>query len=160
VVSLIKHFQAIVLKLWRSDPFRGRVVAEDELRALAIMGAGPGRDTLQAIFDDAGWVLTIADTLASAIALQKEGLVPIVLYDREVIESDWRAVVSLLSRLPPHPCVILLAGSSDNNLWDEFGRYGGSDILRTPVERDEVIRAVKAGWSLWQNQQKLRLLTR
>jgi len=147
------------LKLFRSTRLNlCRRAAGDEVpRALALVAPGPGRDALKAIFDDAGWVLRIADTPQSAFDCQGEEPFPIVLYDRERCEHDWRPAVSMLSKLSPRPWVILLSGSCDKNLWDELGRYGGSDILRTPVDRDAVMRAVKSGWSLWRNQQKLRL---
>jgi DNA-binding NtrC family response regulator len=159
VSTLVAAFQASALKLFRSTRLNlcRRAAAGEVPRALAIVAPGPARDALQAIFDDAGWVLKIADTLQSALVCQAEGPFPIVLYEREPCEHDWRAAVSLLSKLSPRPCVILLSGSCDRNLWDELGRYGGSDILRTPVDRDAVMRAVKSGWSLWRNQQKLRL---
>jgi len=79
------------------------------------------------------------------------------LYERELNPCHWREAVSLLSRLSPRPYVILLSSSSDKNLWDELVRHGGSEILRTPIDRDAVMRAVNAGWSLWRNQQRLRL---
>jgi DNA-binding NtrC family response regulator len=157
VVDLVRWFRAIVLKLSPSAQVRSSVTTHDDLRALAIMGAGPDRDALQAIFHDADWALTITDTPVSAIDLQREGPAPIVLCERELTTYDWRATVSGLSRLSPRPCVILLSGSSDRNLWDELGRCGGCDILRTPVERDAVMRTVRAGWSLWRHQQRLRL---
>jgi hypothetical protein len=163
VATVVSLFQGIALRLWRLARLhivRRGVAADDGPRVLAIMGAGPGRDALQAIFRDAGWRLRIVDTPWSAFVCQREELFPIVLYERALIECDWRLVVSLLSKLSPRPCVILISGRSDTNLWDELGRYGGFDILRTPVHRDTVMRAVKSGWSLWRNQQKLRLAAR
>jgi hypothetical protein len=52
--------------------------------------------------------------------------------------------------------VVLLSGSSDKNLWGELVRCGGFELLRTPVDPDAVIRTVRAGWFVWQNQHNLR----
>jgi DNA-binding NtrC family response regulator len=104
------------------------------------------------VFHDAGCALAVAGNPESAIACQKKEHFPIILYERELTERDWRQVVSVFSRLSPRLCVILLSRNSDKNLWDELVRCGGFDLLRTPVDRDAVIRTLRAGWSIWQNQ--------
>jgi hypothetical protein len=158
VERVVDELQAIVSRLRRSAPRLSRCGGDRDncLRALAIMAKGPSRDALQAVFLDAGWRLTIVDTSASAFDPRNERL-PIIFYERELNQSGWRAAVSLLSRLCPRPYVILLSSNRDKNLWDELVRNGGSDILRTPIDRDAVLRAVESGWSLWRNHQKLRL---
>jgi FixJ family two-component response regulator len=66
-------------------------------------------------------------------------------------------MVRNLSRKSPRPHVILLSPNADANLWDELERVGGSDILRTPINRDKMLRAVKRAWLLWRNQQQVRM---
>jgi hypothetical protein len=159
VIKVVNQFQAIVSGLRRSAQLRLRNRPADSgpcPGALAIMAEGPGRDALQMIFREAGWKLTIAETSAPGLDPCTERL-PIILYERELNPCHWREAVSLLSRLPPRPYVILLSSSSDKNLWDELVRHGGSAILRMPVDPDTVMRAVKSGWFLWRSQQRLRL---
>lgn len=158
-VKVVNRLQEMVLGLGRSGRISSnsrRVVADDAPRALAVMREGSGRDALQAIFDDLGWRLTIAGTPAAAVARHRESSLPVILYERELMDCDWRLPVSLFAKLSPPPCVILMSASADRNLWDEVIRCGGSDILRIPFGHDAVIRAVRAGWSLWRNQQNLR----
>jgi hypothetical protein len=139
--------------------FRGRVSCReaqgDFPGALGIVAAGPCRDSLQAIFNEQGWILRIADTPQSAIASLRDERFPIIFYQRG-LDRDWSAEVSRLSKLSPRPAVVLLSEIADGNLWDELGRNGGFHILRMPISRAEAIRIVRAGWSLWRNQQKLR----
>jgi DNA-binding NtrC family response regulator len=159
MLKVAGRFQSVISGLHRSArlrPARDRTVVDAVPRALAVMGEGPGRDTLQAVFRNAGWTLVVVDTSASALARQAKEPVPIILYERELTETSWRQAVSLFSRLRPRPCVVLLSRSSDQNLWDELVRCGGFDLLRTPVDRDAVIRTVRAGWSIWRNQLNLR----
>jgi hypothetical protein len=159
VIKVVNQFQAILSGLRRSAQLRLRSHWVDSGHcpgALAIMAEGPGRDALQMVFREAGWKLMIAETSAPALDPRTERL-PIILYERELNPCHWREAVSLLSGLSPRPYVILLSSRSDKNLWDELVRHGGSDILRTPIDRDTVVRAVKSGWSLWRNQQRLRL---
>lgn len=161
MAKVADRFQAVIAGLRKPARLRSmpdRAVVDAAPRALAVMGEGPGREALQVVFRDAGWKLAVADTSASAIARQKNDPLPIILYDRELAERGWRQAVSLFSRLSPRPCVVLLSPSSDKNLWDELVRCGGFDLLRTPVDRDAVIRTVRAGWSIWRNQHKPRQL--
>jgi AmiR/NasT family two-component response regulator len=131
---------------------------DENPRALAIMRDGIDRDTLQSIFRDADWELEIAETISSALISRKDPF-PIVLWERELKERDWRQAVSVLSSLPQHPSVILLSGRCDNNLWDDLIGFGGSDIVRTPVDPEDVMRAIRSAWSLWWHLRRLRRAT-
>jgi DNA-binding NtrC family response regulator len=159
MAKVVERFRAAISGLRGSARLRsvsGRVLGNTAPRALAIMREGPGRDALQLVFRDAGWGLVVADTPTSAFARQRKEPLPIILYERELTETAWRQAVSLFSQLSPRPCVILLSRSSDKNLWDELVRCGGFELLRTPVDRDAVIRTVSAAWSIWQSQQNPR----
>jgi AmiR/NasT family two-component response regulator len=133
-------------------------VPEEHPRALAIMRNGIDRETLQSIFRDAHWELETAETLSSALIHRKYPF-PIVLWERELKDCDWRQAISLLSDLPQHPAVILLSSRCDNNLWDDLIGFGGSDILRAPLDREDVLRAIRSAWSLWWHLQRLRRAT-
>jgi DNA-binding NtrC family response regulator len=161
MAKVLDQFQAVISRPRRSARLRSmpdRAVVDAAPRALAVMGEGPGRDALQVVFRDAGWKLVVANTSASATARQEKEPLPFMLHERELTERGWRQAVSLCSRLSSRPCVVLLSRSSDKNLWGELVRCGGFDLLRTPVDRDAVIRTVRAGWSIWQNQHNPRQL--
>jgi DNA-binding NtrC family response regulator len=156
MAKVIDQFQAIIAGLRRSPGRQLSVSAVGEARkALAVMSDGPDRDALKAIFRDAGWRLTLMGDLASAIAGQERDRCPIILYERELAEKDWRPAVSIFSRLSPRPGVILLSRNSDKNLWDELVRCGGFDLLRTPLNGDVAVRTLKSAWAIWQNQHPL-----
>lgn len=156
--KVVDQIRAVIAGLRGSYRSRSRPAPTDTgstLQALAVMGEGPGRKALQVIFRDAGWQLAIADSAASAIARQQQEPLPIILYERELTEKDWRQAVSSFSRLSPCPCVVLLSRSYDQNLWDELVRCGGFEVLRTPVNRKAVIQTVSAGWSIWRRKPPL-----
>ena len=155
-MKLVDRFQEIAWgprKLGHASP---NIIAHDVPRALAVMREGPDLDALEAMFDDLGWALEVDHTPAAAIARYSEEPFPVVLYERELTGCDWRLVVSLFAKLPPPPSVILLSATHDRNLWDEVIRCGGSDVIRIPFDPDAVMRAMRAAWSLWRNQQNLR----
>ncbi len=125
-------------------------------RILAIVPQGPSRLLLQAISRDAGWNVTLAETAPSLTSGCQPDVPPIIIYDRELSPHHWREIVGLLAKISPRPYVILLSPSADTNLWDELQRLGGSDILRTPVSRDNLVWAVRRAWQLWHHQEQVR----
>ena len=125
-------------------------------RILAMVPQGPNRLLLQTISRDAGWALTLSETAPGIAPGLQSDVPPIVIYDRELSPYDWREMMRVLAKKSPRPYVILLSPNADTNLWDELQRVGGSDILRTPINRDSVLRAVKRAWLLWRNQQQVR----
>ena len=158
MANIAARIRVVIARLCQPGSLREgsvRAVAQSP-RALAVIRNGPDRDTLQGVFRDAGWQLEVADTPAAAFANRQEKSAPIVLYERELTERGWRQAMSVFSRLSPRPCVVLLSRTSDMNLWDELVRCGGFDLLRIPIDRDAVIRTVRAGWSVWQGQQPRR----
>jgi DNA-binding NtrC family response regulator len=158
MAKIADRIRVIIARLWQPGGLREgsvRAVAQAP-RALAVIRNGPDRDTLQGVFRDAGWQLEVADTPAAAFASQQEKSMPIVLYERELTERGWCQAISVFSRQSPRPCLVLLSRTSDMNLWDELVRCGGFDLLRIPIDRDAVIRTVRAGWSVWKGQQSRR----
>ena len=110
-------------------------------------------------FRDAGWELAVAGTVSAALARYKKHPLPIILCDREIPGCEWHSAVSTLAGLPGRPLVILLSSRCDQNLWDDVTTNGGSDILRVPLDRYAVEKAVRSGWLLWRHLQRLRQAT-
>ncbi len=126
-------------------------------RILAVVSPGPDRHLIQAIAQDSGWILTLSETLAAPTFGCPADVPPLVIYDREISPNHWHDTVRALTKKSPRPYVILLSRNADANLWDELQRVGGCDILRTPVQKDNLLWAVKKAWVLWHNQQHVRV---
>ena len=129
-------------------------------QVLAVMKPGPCSEALRAIFAEAGWVLEVVEEVRS-VTDPGSGRVgattcPMVLYEHDPSTSHWAADVFELSRMAHRPWVVLLSATPDKNLWDEACRDGAWDILRTPVRREDVLKVVRSGYSLWRNRQRLR----
>ena len=63
--------------------------------------------------------------------------------------------LSQLSKLSPHPYVILLSPTSDNP-WDELARYDLSAILVFQSAVILLFGSRTLGWLLWRSQQQVR----
>jgi hypothetical protein len=146
----MERVSQFLLLRWRQSLSR-----QNAPRVLAFVPQGRNRLMIEAVSSEAGWTLTISDTLA-AIARSTDEIAPVILFDRDLWPGMWREAVGLLTRRSPRPHLILLSPNSDGNLWDELQRVGGSDILRTPIDQEDALRAVERTWSLWRSQRQLR----
>jgi DNA-binding NarL/FixJ family response regulator len=123
---------------------------------LAIVPQGSNRLLLHAISQETGWNLMLSETLPSPTSGWQTAAPPIIIYDRELAAECWREIVRVLTKKSPKPYVILLSANTDANLWDELQRVGGSDILRAPVTRDSMLRALKRARQFWHCQKQVR----
>jgi len=126
-------------------------------RIVSIVPHGPIRFLLQSISRDAGWALTLSETPLIPAPARRADMPPIVIYDRELSPYRWHEIIGALAHNSPRPYVILLSPHADANLWDELQRVGGSDILRAPVTRDNILAALKKAGQLSYSQQQVRL---
>jgi hypothetical protein len=138
-------------RLVRTSRRRGAAAQPNVAQVLAILPTGPDRALIEALSYEAGWALTISETPSVTL-----GTFTIIMYDRELSPHTWGETIRSLTRSSPRPYIILLSRSSDKNLWDELEHVGGSDILRTPLDREATLRTVGRAWSLWHIQQKVR----
>ncbi len=76
---------------------------------------------------------------------------PVILYDRDWPNAEWRATVQVLASSPNRSCVILASRVADDYLWQELIRYGGYDLLAKPFRPDDVTRVLKLALSYWRS---------
>ena len=125
-------------------------------KVLALVRPGQNLRLIEAVSFEAGWILTSPDLRPAQDTKSVGQSAPIILFDRDLPPGNWRETVASLTRRSPRPYLILLSPNSDGNLWDELQRVGGSDILRTPLDQESTVHAVRRGWSLWHSQQQVR----
>lgn len=154
----VQQWKANLLVFLRSLPVVPRRGPKNGPGILAIVRQGSDRLLLQTISQQSGWMLTLSGKPGDATLSGTTATPPIVIYDRGIAPLDWHQAVGDWARKSPRPYVILLSPNTDSNLWDELQRVGGSDILRSPLDREQVIWAVKRAWVFWQSEQKVRSL--
>lgn len=133
-----------------------RPARERPANVLAILPDGSNRILLDGIAHQHGWVMTTVNTMEAAAEYLHTEERPIILFDREMAAEGWREPLKAWSGRSPRPCVMLISRNTDVNLWDEFQRLGGSDILRSPLVENQVVWAIKRGWLVWRGQQQVR----
>ena len=103
--------------------------------------------TLQQIAGACKWRIGRAASVDDVGTLIRANPTPMVVYDRDSAEDNWRNAVRLLSDLPAHPCVLLASQVADNYLLDEVVRNHGYDILPKSVGRERLIQCLQFAWS-------------
>jgi DNA-binding NtrC family response regulator len=76
---------------------------------------------------------------------------PVILYDRDWPDAEWRTTVQALASSPHRSCVILASRVADDYLWQELIRCGGYDLLAKPFRADDVCRSLKLALSYWKS---------
>jgi FixJ family two-component response regulator len=66
-----------------------------------------------------------------------------------------RDVIQMMVSSEHQAYVILVSKVADDYLWNEVVRRGGHDLLVTPLREEDVVRAIRLGWSYWDSSMKL-----
>jgi len=76
---------------------------------------------------------------------------PVILYDRDWPDAEWRSTVQALASSTHGSCVILASRVADDYLWQELIRCGGHDLIAKPFRADDVARSLKLALSYWRS---------
>ena len=82
-------------------------------------------------------------------AVMNRCIAPVVLYDRDSPDAEWKTVVQKLAASPHKACIILLSGVTDGYLWQELIRQGGYEVLAKPLRPEDTARVIKLALSYW-----------
>jgi DNA-binding NtrC family response regulator len=144
------------IKAWRRKANATGVSAQRGLPLVAVLSgemAGYGdRATLSESAERARWDLQLTNSCEEAWHLADQLRAAVILYDRDIQETEWREAVGILSALAHRPMVILISRVADEYLWNELFRIGGFDVLRKPLRADEVERVLTLALSYWRSE--------
>ena len=130
-------------------PLGNATAGKPTIRIVGLLASEQDRQLLSRLAPQQGWAVHFADTCGEAWEVLKQQKVPIVLCDRDFPGAEWRDVIQMMSSSPDLVYAILLSRVADDYLWNEVIRHGGYDVLSTPLREEEVLRAIRLGWSYW-----------
>ena len=107
--------------------------------------------SLEHIFKS-GWTVIASATVASALSVLREILIPIVICDCEISSGTWGEMLDHLALLPDAPLLIVTSWQADERLWAEALNLGAWDVLAKPFDTDEVKRIVSIAGRHWQDR--------
>lgn len=76
---------------------------------------------------------------------------PVILYDRDWPNAEWRTTVHSFATSEQRPCVILMSRVADEYLWQELIHWGGHDLVTKPLRAEDVSRTLKLALSYWKS---------
>jgi ActR/RegA family two-component response regulator len=121
------------------------------LRVLLISSDEQYRLEWQRIFASRGWSLEFSTTIEEALDKLRTHPAPIVVYDSNAADGDWREALSTLPELPHRPCVLLSSTVIDENFRDEVVGLHGYDVLSRRADEDEISRTINSAW-FWKHR--------
>jgi DNA-binding NtrC family response regulator len=111
---------------------------------LAVGQHGQDNGVLRRVSNRSGWAFTSTDTIAEAMRFIERNPAPVIFCESHLPDGDWRDLLEAAARRGRRVNVIVTSRLADERLWDEVLSLGGYDVLATPLDRSEVIRAVES----------------
>jgi len=92
------------------------------------------------------WRIKRALSADEAQALIRTQPTPIVIYDSDSNEGDWRGALRRMNDLSAHPCVLLASRVADDYLLQEIVRNHGYDLLPKSAPNEKLIHCINFAW--------------
>ena len=115
--------------------------------ALLIDPSQQDHDFLHALFNEEGWTLHSAHSLASASAILRDTVVSVLITETDLPVGSWRDVLDVMGFLPNRPVVIVTSLHADDRLWSEALNLGAYDVLAKPFNKTELMRVLNSAWN-------------
>jgi len=117
---------------------------------LLVSGQPVDRSSLQQILARSRWKLQVRATCPQGLALLRQRRIPVVICDAGQSDTNWRSLLREMSHLSSPPSLIVSSRLADERLWAEVLNLGGYDVLSTPFDGREVLRACFLAWQNWE----------
>ncbi len=133
-----------------SGPAGSRKPPPARLVIVAMVAGHEQREVLSALSEES-WDIRFAESRTDAWESARRFTAPVILYDRDWPDLQWRSEVQYLASLPHRPCVILTSRVSDDYLWEELIRQGGYELLAKPLRAPDAARVIRLAIIYWKN---------
>jgi hypothetical protein len=131
------------------ERIRGVSTNVSSVTLLSISKDRASQERLKNLAELYGWDLFLCPTCESAASLLNSKNIPIVLFDHDRLDMNWRDAFQLSLTADPFRCVFLCSKSDDNRLWREVIRFGGYDMIRKPICEEQVVPAIQFALAFW-----------
>ncbi len=105
---------------------------------------------LKQVFRDTNWWLCEGHTYRDSLMILCHDRMPVVICESCLPDGNWKDILSQVAVLPDAPRLIVTSREPDDRLWGEVLNMGGHDVLTTPFDKNELIRAVNGACQSWE----------
>lgn len=133
----------------RTPDHFSRACTSSPVSYLAVSSKDSDRLSLKTLTADVRWDFHEARSIAEALETVSHHSIGVIITDCDLPDGSW---TDLLERLRPGcnpPRIIVFSSVADDRFWAEVLNIGGYDVLATPFNRIEVIRAAHVAWLSW-----------
>jgi DNA-binding response OmpR family regulator len=118
-----------------------------KITIVALLAEESDRELLSRLAFEQQWTLHWATACGDCWNLVRQTRAQIVLCDRGLVGAPWREVLQMIASARQPVYAVLVSKVADDYLWNEVIRWGGHDLLTAPLRKEEVLRAIRFGWS-------------
>jgi len=112
---------------------------------------------LREIASSCNWQIGRATSVDEVELLVKAKPTPIVVYERNAEDGNWRDKVRRIGSLPSQPCVFLGSQVADDYLLQEVVRNQGYDVLAKSAPDEKLIKCLRFAWFWSQTKDKSQI---
>lgn len=96
--------------------------------------------------ESCGWTTEWARSMKRAVEICRSQLVPIVIYDRNLPDVDWRRALDQLNGASCDVRILLAAPEVDEDLWLTVLHRRGYDVLSRSADPEQLQRELRFAW--------------
>ena len=142
--SMLKNFKCHLEHLWRQL----EEVATSQRHVLAVLPAFSRRADFRVFAIEQRWQICFASTLERAVGIRQRQRIQVVIYDRDLPDTDWRRALPRISNCAGPAIVIVLSYNTDASAERLILDCGGYAVARKPVERGNLVPLVNGALQL------------
>lgn len=124
------------------------------VEVLAISSRERDCQSLQSILIHTNWAIHWAPDRYEAMLFLREHLVPVVVCPEEMHDATWRDLLAGTSQLAHPPKMLVYSHHASRGLGIDVLDSGAYDLLSTPLQRDEVLRAISLACRTWREEMR------
>jgi len=128
------------------------ICTPQRVELLAIRDHSRDSLTLESIFIHTNWLVHWVADAHEAMLFLADHPVPVLVSPDELPDGAWNDLLASTEELPAPPKVLVYSGRADRGLGSEVLDAGGYDLLSTPLQRDEVLRAISLACRAWRDE--------
>ncbi len=132
-----------------------REYTDAPVSVLAVTDQDSELSALRSLTSNTQWKLHACSRLSEAGNLVKNHNIGVVIANRNLPDGTWVDLLECLRIRRNAPRLIVCSRGADTQFWAEVLSMGGYDVLTTPFERAEFLRACYLGWLSWSRASRL-----
>lgn len=138
--------------MWPLKSHAAANVATQAHGVVALVEGDSNRTLIADYVVKTGLNVSFLETIEEASKHKADANTALIIFDRDIIETDWKPVVKAMSEWQSRPCILLASSVADAYLFEELIKYGGFDVILKPIEKEELRRLSNLAIAFWQHK--------